>query len=139
MVKRKPHSRHRGFTLIEVMIAVAIAGILASIAYSSYTSSVTKSRRNYAQGCLMEQVQYLERYYSTNLTYVGASLPAAAVHQCKADLSNHYYFFISVQTINTFTLLAQAIPGSAQIKNDATCATMTVTQTGARTPAANCW
>ena len=48
--------RHCGFTLIELMVVVAI---LARIAFASYTSSIAKSRRNAAQGCLMEQAQYL--------------------------------------------------------------------------------
>jgi len=137
MVKRKPHSRHGGFTLIEVMIVVAIIGILARFAYASYSSSVTKSRRNVAQGCLMEQAQYLERIYTTSLSYASAALPAASAQQCQADLSSYYSFSLPSLTASTFTVRASAL--GTQATNDASCATMTVTQTGARTPAANCW
>ncbi|MGQ7815624.1 type IV pilin protein [Metapseudomonas furukawaii] len=58
-----------GFTLIELMIAVAIVGILAAIAYPSYQSYVIRSGRTDGQAALMEIMQAQERHYSQNQTY----------------------------------------------------------------------
>ena len=71
----------QGFTLIELMVVVAIVAILATIAVASYEYAVTKSRRSAAANCLQERAQFMERYYTTNLTYVGAPSPPA---QCDA-------------------------------------------------------
>ncbi|WP_188053264.1 type IV pilin protein [Iodobacter fluviatilis] len=60
-----------GFTLIEVMITVAIIGILASIAIPSYTDYVTRSRLVEAQSKLSETRVQLEQFYMNNRTYVG--------------------------------------------------------------------
>ena len=68
----------RGFTLIELMIVIAIVGILAVIAVSTYQDQIVKSRRAAAAACLQEGAQFMERYYTTNLTYVNATAPTCA-------------------------------------------------------------
>jgi type IV pilus assembly protein PilE len=128
--------RQRGFTLIELLVVIVIAGVLARMAYGSYTSSVAKGRRNAAQGCLMEQAQYMERVYTTNMSYASGALPAAS-QQCQADLAAQYSFSIPSPTASTFTARASALGNQATA--DTACNVMTVNQTGARTPPANCW
>lgn len=71
MMKRK----NLGFTLIELMIVVAIVGILSAVAYPSYQSHVLKSQRQVAQAALVSLSSTMERYYSENNKYTDASLP----------------------------------------------------------------
>lgn len=68
--------RQRGFTLIELMIAVVVVAILAAIALPSYRSSVVRSNRADAQQALLVAAQNLERFYATNGAsgYVGSSV-----------------------------------------------------------------
>lgn len=128
----------RGFTLIELMIVVVVVGVLARIALAGYQSSVAKSRRNVAQGCLMEQAQFMERYFTTNMTYSGATLPTSTVQQCQADLSGKYSFSLPTVTASTFTLQADA--AGTQATADESCATMNVNQLGVRTATStSCW
>ena len=134
-----PPPKQAGFTLLELMITVAIVGILANIAYASYSSSVAKSRRNAAQGCLMEQAQYMERVYTTSMSYASAVLPASSAQQCQADLSSQYTFSLPSASLTASGFAVKASAIGAQATKDASCATMTVAQTGARTPTSNCW
>lgn len=62
----------RGFTLVEVMIVVAILGVLAAFAYPAYTEQVTRGRRSGAQAGLMEASQWMQRYYAALNTYKDA-------------------------------------------------------------------
>jgi type IV pilus assembly protein PilE len=117
------------------MIAVAIIGILAAIAYPSYQRHVIETRRTAAQACLTELAQFMERYYTTNLRYTGATLPTTS---CQSDLSEHYTFGFKDGTLTATTYTLQATAQGAQATRDAACTPLTLDQAGVRGPA-NCW
>lgn len=122
-------SSHRfmaGFTLIEIMIVVVIIGVLAAIAFPSYTNHVIKTRRAAAAACLLENAQLMERFFTTNLTYVGAT-----VNQCGGNVSGHYQISLSGPAqARSYTL--QAVPQGQQATRDTKCATLRVTSQGVR-------
>lgn len=122
----------KGFTLVEIMIVVAIVGILASIAYPAYQENVRTSRRTAIQSCLMEQAHFMERLYSANMSYVGANPPA-----CEGGAAGFYTMTIPVRTATTFTL--RATPAGDQAGGQGCNGNvLNVDQNGARTPVA-CW
>jgi type IV pilus assembly protein PilE len=131
-------SRTRGFNLVELMIVTAIIGILAAIAYPSYTQYVLRSNRADAQAILMESAQFMERYYTTNNSYVGATVLSAVSPKGAAGGAIKYNITFSVApTATVYTL--RAVPANGQTA-DTTCGTLTVSQTGAQTPTtAGCW
>ena len=116
------------------MIVVVIVSILAAIAIPSYNNSVKKTRRNMAAGCLQAQAQYLERWYTSNMTYVGATAQA-----CTTEIQPFYTVAITSTAARTFT--ATAVPTGAQA--DDKCGTLTLDEKGLRASSllsvSECW
>jgi len=124
----------RGFTLVELMIVVAIVGIIASVAYPSYQDHVRRTHRSAAKACMMEHAQFLERYYTTNLTYVGAAPNLA----CRTNGNLNQRYTIAVGNLGGNTYRVTATPRGGQTADE--CGTLTLDQTGARGAAgAQCW
>lgn len=132
----------KGFTLIELMIVVAIVGILAAVAYPSYTEYVKRTHRAEIASLLSEQTQALERFYSrgaagsTSGTYVGATGLSGG---------NTYYLITSTLKANDFTLTAA--PQAGAMMNGDKCGSFVIDNTGQRTnigtsagvTAKDCW
>jgi type IV pilus assembly protein PilE len=133
-------NRNSGFTLIELMITVAIVAILAAIALPIYERHVIKTRRTLAKGCLIEIGQFMERQYTTSMSYATATIPATS---CISDLASQYTFsFVTGQpTATTYTV--NATPIGAQL-HDTQCAELGLNQAGVRTvsgtqSSTECW
>ena len=127
-----------GFTLVELMIAVAIIAIIAAIALPLYQNQVEQTRRTTAQADLLELAQWMERRYSNGFDYRdGGNNPVLPFTQSPQTGTAFYNISFSVNaTRDTYTL--QAVPTGAQANDD--CGTLTLNDGGVRGAAqAGCW
>lgn len=122
--------RHRGFTLIELMVAVAIVGILAAVAYPSYTSFIQRSRRADAAALLTVVVQAQERYRSNRSTYASDLSDLGLEPSKLAPLEKYYTLDVSGAGASGYQVTATVKDTGAQA-NDAECWTIAVKLDGA--------
>ena len=123
-----------GFTLIELMIVVAIIAILATIGYPAYKREVTRTSRADAHSALLRMADMQERFYLQNNTYT------ANIADLGGATSNEGYYDLAVSNVtnSTYTLTATPAPGSKQ-NADAECiAGIVLTHAGVKTPQ-ECW
>lgn len=127
-----------GFTLIELIVTIAIIGILAAIVMPSYNESVRKSRRSEAHAGLSKMVLEQENYRMTHTTY--ASAFGTGSNDVKEPTSDYYTFTISTATAtaaSAYTLKATAKTGTTQA-SDSGCTELTINQAGNKSPN-SCW
>lgn len=123
-----------GFTLLELMIVVAITCILASISYPSYLAQVRKSRRADAQAELMniatrqQQMLLDTRNYAATTAALNISIPASVVKNYTVTIT------LGLDAVPTF--IATAIPFGSQVADS--CSTLSINQTGNKLPT-SCW
>jgi type IV pilus assembly protein PilE len=142
---------NRGFTLIELMIAVAVVSILATIAVASYTSQVKKSRRTDARSAVLDLAGREEKLFSTANAY--SALPSDLGYGAGAwpiNVGSGYYQVtvaapdpLQGGAAGTYLITAQPVPGSTQA-SDTTCLSLSVNQLGAQSSTgsgttATCW
>jgi len=146
----------RGFTLVEIMVVLAIVMTLAAIAMPSYTENIKQSKRAEAKAQLLEAAQFMQRFYSQNDSYAtkrgdssNVAIPdaLARVPRTAAAGSQNYTISFATPGPTTATFILQAAPRVGGSMAGDKCGTFTLTQAGQRgvsgnaagTTADSCW
>lgn len=157
----RPAVSQQGYTLIEILIVVAILGILAAVAIPSYMNSVLASNRSVAQAALLDLANRQEQFYLDNRTYstdlADLGYPAGMVfsnsgnsavafnanHTLVASTSDERLYFVQINAANANAFAISAAPQLAQA-DDAACGTLSLTSAGVKAEtgtatASDCW
>ena len=141
MKKNQIYKTQQGYSLIELMMVVAIVGILAKIAIPSYSSYIQKSQRTAATTALLDLASREAQYYSTNNAYTSVMTSlgyANATTNPIPSASSHLYDLTLVATATTFTGTATRVTGSSQATDS--CGTYSINNLGVQSPTTSgCW
>ncbi len=116
-------SRQAGFTLIEIMIALVIVGILVSIAVPAYTNQQVKARRSDCMATMLAFAQAMEKYYAVNFSYTGAAKddkdtgePDSSLFPAQCPTSGSAYYTLTIESADatSFQLQAEPVSGTSQ-------------------------
>ncbi|RBM39068.1 type IV pilin protein [Vibrio tarriae] len=133
-------SRQQGMTLIELMIAVVIVGVLASIAYPAYTNYVKEGHRKQAMADMAKIQLYLEEKYNNGYTATGI-VDAQKVCNTFCSVNSDRYKIVIETTTSSYTITAT--PQSSKGQNSDKCAgntytSLTLNEKGVTSPS-TCW
>lgn len=136
----KQAQKDSGFTLIELMVVVAIVAITAAIALPSYQNQIQKTRRGVAKADLIELASFMQRFYTENNRFDqdrAAAAVALPFNESPQDGAPKFYD-LSLSAVGTNSYTLSAAPKGAQSGDS--CGTLTAAHTGAKGAAsANCW
>lgn len=133
----------KGFTLIELMMAVAILGVIAAIALPTYKDSIRKSKRQAAISDMLLYKQAQERYRTSKLEYAELSELTGTYAVRTSSLPTDYVFTIDdgaggLPTGTAYRIIATA-QGSQAEGAEADCTPLTLNQQDDRGPKPHCW
>ena len=125
--------RNQGFSFIETLIIVVIAGILITLAYPNYLDYITRARRADGQTALIDLANHMEQYYAEHLSYQSATLATGKNTDVRSsNLSSEGWYALSIasQTATTYELKAKA--QKAQSFDDTACQELTLNSLGVK-------
>lgn len=136
-MKSKDRSRSRGWTLIEMMIVMAILAALLALAYPAYSEQMRKARRADGKQMLLDAAQRQQQYYTTKGTFASSHTQL----NLSSSSSEGYYTLDVTGNATTYTLTA--VPAGAQT-SDTKCGSLTINHLGTKSntgslPASKCW
>ena len=144
MLTGLPETRQRGFTLIELMITVAIVALLSVIAYPAYQSQVIKGNRAEGKAAVLKTAQALERYFTANNTYT-TNLATLGMPTYSGDDSAGSKYDITIVAGGAGITTSFVVKATPRV-TDAECGTLTLTQAGQKgmelntqTTVSKCW
>lgn len=146
-IRNRPLHPIQGFTLIELMIVLAIVGVLAAVALPAYQSYLQRGWRSDARATLLNNAQFMSRYYSQNLRYSDGATPPAAptlplTTSPQGSSSSSAKYTLSVTAITDTSYTLTAAPNGW---TDSKCGSLTLDQLGQKgvtltgADAVDCW